>query len=224
MRGVIQAISADGAYGQIAADDGTLYSYWTVEIKNGAGRIGQAVEFQIGDGQPIDISLAQATVAVAGRRPMPPAAAITASASSIPASGYWIKLFTSPHGRISRRQFWLHGALPIFIANIVLGWIPVVNLVLFIAVFWGSLCISFKRFHDRGLSGLWSLLYIVPLFIGLGFIAVAIADVADTLVPASIFMGMSSVIMVAQFFMVYVRAGKHGDNQYGPDPLAASDD
>jgi uncharacterized membrane protein YhaH (DUF805 family) len=222
MQGVIQAIAADGTYGQISADDGTQYSYWTVEIQNGTGRVGQAVEFQISEGQPIDIVLAPPAPVAAARRSMPPASVLPAALTSAPGSGYWIKLFTSPSGRISRRQFWLHGFLPLFVANIVLGWIPLINILVTIVVFWGSICISFKRFHDRGLSGLWSFLYIVPLIIALGLAGVAMADVADTLMLAGIFSMISGIVVLAQLFVVYVRVGQQGDNQYGHDPLAAA--
>jgi uncharacterized membrane protein YhaH (DUF805 family) len=223
MRGVIQAIAADGTYGQIAADDGARYSYWTVEIQNGPGRVGQAVEFQLSDDQPIEIFLTPQPVAVASRRPMPPAAVAAISQTSIPTdSGYWIALFTTPKGRISRRQFWLHGVLPIFVLNIVLGWIPVINILVFLAVFWGSICICFKRFHDRGLSGLWSFLNIVPSFVALALGIAAMFDVSNTLMLAGIFSAIGIIVTVAQFVMVYIRIGQHGDNQYGPDPLAAS--
>lgn len=223
MRGVIQAIAADGTYGQISADDGAQYSYWTVEIQNGTGRVGQTVEFQISDGQPIEIFLTQQTAAVASRRPMPPAAVVSVSQASFPAaSGYWIKLFTSPNGRISRRQFWLHGVLPLFVLNIVLGWIPVINILVFFAVFWGSICICFKRFHDRGLSGLWSFLNIVPSFIALALGIAAMFDINNTLVLAGIFSAIGFIVTVAQFVMVYIRVGQQGDNQYGSDPLAVS--
>jgi uncharacterized membrane protein YhaH (DUF805 family) len=221
MRGVIQAIATDGTYGQITADDGTQYSYWTVEIQNGTGSVGQAVEFQISDGQPIDIVLTPPAPAVAARGQIPPAAALPAAPPSMSGSSYWIKLFTSPNGRVSRRQFWLHGFLPLFVTNIVLGLIPLIGTLVTIAAFWGSICISFKRFHDRGLSGLWSFLYIVPLIIALGLAGAAMADVADTLRLAGIFSTISGIVVLVQFFMVYVRAGEQGDNQYGPDPLAA---
>jgi uncharacterized membrane protein YhaH (DUF805 family) len=218
MRGVIQAIAADGTYGQISADGGTQYSYWTVEIQNGTGRVGQSVEFQVSDGQPIDIFLSQ-PAAVAASKPIALPVEFAAESTSVARSNYWVTLFTSPSGRISRRQFWLHGMLPIFLANILLSWIPIINILVTIAVFWGSVCISFKRFHDRGMSGLWSLLYIVPLFIAIGLAGVAIANVADSLLLAGIFLGISSIIMLAQFFLVYVRAGQPGANQYGRDPL-----
>jgi uncharacterized membrane protein YhaH (DUF805 family) len=218
MRGVIQAIAADGTYGQISAADGERYSYWAVEIQNGTGRIGDAIEFQISDGQPIDIMLTP--VAAASPRPVRPRTVAPVAAMPAFDSNYWIKLLTSPNGRITRRQFWLHGLLPLFAVNIILGWIPLINILVTIIVFWGSICISFKRFHDRGLSGLWSLLYIVPLFIAVVLAGVAMADVADTLLLASIFMALSSIIMVAQFFMVYARIGQQGSNQFGPDPLA----
>lgn len=32
MRGIILAIAPDGTYGQISAEDGQRYSYWTSEI------------------------------------------------------------------------------------------------------------------------------------------------------------------------------------------------
>src|SRR6476646_11992945 len=55
MRGVISALAPDGTYGQIAADDGQRYSYWTSEVRNGAAHIHDAVNFQIAEGQPVDI-------------------------------------------------------------------------------------------------------------------------------------------------------------------------
>ena len=57
MRGVILAIAPDGTYGQLSADDGQRYSYWTTEVRNGRVQVGQTVEFQMWEGQPIDIVL-----------------------------------------------------------------------------------------------------------------------------------------------------------------------
>src|SRR5882672_11176361 len=55
MRGVVSAIAPDGTYGQIAADDGRRYSYWTNEVRNGPVEVGEAVNFEMAEGQPVDI-------------------------------------------------------------------------------------------------------------------------------------------------------------------------
>src|SRR5689334_10205841 len=55
MRGKITAIAPDGTYGQLATDDGQRFSYWTNEVRNGQAQVGQLVEFQMQDGQPIEI-------------------------------------------------------------------------------------------------------------------------------------------------------------------------
>jgi uncharacterized membrane protein YhaH (DUF805 family) len=226
MRGVILAIAADGTYGQISADDGQRYSYWTNEIRNGPARVGQSVDFQIDNNQPVDIFVVpQAPVAaLAGRRPPPPNVIQNLQPqpqSSFPPFAYWLTLFTSPSGRISRRQFWLHGFLPLFLAQLLLSWIPLINIIVMLVAFWGSICISFKRFHDRGYSGLWSLLYLVPMFLGIAFSIMAIFDNGKSLPLAMTVFGIGGIITIAQMVLVYLRVGEPGENRYGPDPLAA---
>lgn len=247
MRGVISGIVPDGTYGQIATDDGKRYSYWTSEVRNGQVKVGQTVEFQMWEGQPIDIFIVNPqpppSAAPPQRSGMPKAfAAAPAAAGSAPAGGaaaqaalaavgeiptsrdYWIKLFTSPSGRISRRQFWLHGVLPIFLCSLLLGWIPLLGILISLAATWASICIGFKRFHDLGYPGWYSLLYLVPLvpaivIIALGMIAVRFLEAAWLL--SEILGAVSLLIWLAQLIFVYIRPGQQGPNQYGPDPLAA---
>ena len=249
MRGVILAIAPDGSYWQLHADDGQRYSYWSSELRNGQVRVGQMVDFQMWEGQPIDIFVlanpGPPNVRPPQQRPITPqpagyggaqparyepsrygggaAAPDAASGSSLSSANYWIKLFTSPFGRISRRQFWLHGVLPIIAASIVLGWIPLVGQILSLAFLWGSICIAFKRFHDHGYPGWWSLLYLVPTIAAMavlaaGFFSAGILEAAWLL--AKILWGVSALIRLAQLLLVYVRIGQEGPNQYGPDPLA----
>ena len=228
MRGVILAIASDGTYGQISAEDGQRYSYWTSEVRNGKPQVGLSVDFQIENDQPIDIFIQPPqAVAASGRRPAPPSVIQSIQPhsaqpqSSMPPFSYWLKLFTSPSGRISRRQFWLHGFLPLFLAELLLGWIPVINILVFLAGFWGSICISFKRFHDRGYAGAWSLLYVIPMFLATGFSIMSIFDNGSSLWIASVLGVITFVISIAQLVLVYVRVGEPGENRYGPDPLAA---
>jgi uncharacterized membrane protein YhaH (DUF805 family) len=247
MRGVIVAIAPDGTYGQLSAEDGQRFSYWTKELRNGQVRPGQTVEFQLWEGQPIDIFLVQTPAAPrAPQRPEPPQMAARGAAPSLfaaapqpsggesgtnyalagsgfPPSQYWIKLFTSPSGRVSRRQFWLHGVLAILAASIVLGWIPIIGQILSLFFFWASICIAFKRFHDLGYPGWWSLVYIIPILaaavvVGVGFAVTSFLGMA--LLLSKILAGIGMLIGLAQLFFVYIRVGQEGPNQYGPDPLA----
>lgn len=256
MRGVILAIVPDGSYGQLSAEDGQRYSYWTKEVRNGPVQVGQTVEFQLWEGQPIDIFAVQTPAPprtpqraelppqmAARTTPSPYAAAAPAQYGAQPASyamagagfppmAYWIKLLTSPSGRISRREFWLYGVLAIIVCSVVLGWIPVIGQILSLFFFWAGICIAFKRFHciafkrfhDLGLPGWWSLLYLVPTLaaaavIAVGFISTSFLEMAWLL--AKILGGISLLIGLAQLFFVYIRVGQEGPNQYGPDPLAS---
>lgn len=248
MRGVVLGIVPDGSYGQIEAEDGQRYSYWSSEIRNGPVRAGETVEFQMWEGQPIEIygvpqvppprapqryampQQKQQASAAPSRYTASPAsygaatpAGLAAATASLPSSNYWIQLFISPSGRISRRQFWLHGVLPIFVGSIVLGWIPIIGQILALGFLWGSICIAFKRFHDLGYPGWYSLVYIVPfvaaaVIFGVGMFVTSLLDLAWLL--SEILSGVGLLIGLAQLIFVYVRVGQEGPNQYGPDPLA----
>lgn len=243
MRGKIVAISQDGRYGQIAAEDGQRVSYWVSEVRNGPADVGQTVEYRMWEGQPVEIFVANsprppsapppravqqpqmkhAIHATPQFRGAHPAQYGHATSQALP-SGYWIQLFTSPSGRISRRQFWLHGVLPLVGASIVLGWIPIIGQILALGFLWGGICIAFKRFHDVGYPGWYSLIYLLPMvaagvLVGLGLFITSIIDLAWLL--AEILWGIGFLIGLAQFIFVYVRVGQEGENRFGPDPLAA---
>ena len=250
MRGVISALAPDGTYGQIAADDGQRYSYWTSEIRNGPARINDVVNFQMSEGQPIDIFIipkhepmasmqpeaAPRPVTLMARAPVHPgqgkpaghAAAMDYSAAGKPIptdKNYWITLFTSPSGRISRKQFWLHGVVPLIVVSVVVGWIPVIGQLVSLAVLWASICIAFKRFHDLGYPGWYSLLYLVALVLGGVIFAAGFAVprfLGMSWLLAEILWGIGALIGLAQLIFVYIRPGQDGPNEYGPDPLATA--
>ena len=260
MRGVISAIAPDGTYGQIAADDGQRYSYWTNEIRNGRVQVGEAVNFQMADGQPVDIFIlpkpgpdappprgamtrqpgftmtraqASATPAYAGAQ-----AGYAAADTGMPPANYWIALFTSPSGRISRRQFWLHGVLPIIGASIAFWAVAhafiliapsiflLVSFAIFLILLWPMLCISYKRFQDVGYPGWYNLFWLVPLAVARVFSVVALllygfgfGYLFGTL--ALVLSPIAGLVVLAALIFVYIRVGQDGPNQYGPDPLAA---
>ncbi len=119
------------------------------------------------------------------------------------------ELYLSFSGRISRRTYWLKGVLPLviisFVLNLLVGGLAAIGgrdgggilaalagLVAFvvgIALIWPALAISFKRWHDRGKSGWWILIGLVPIIGGLW-------------------------VLIECGFL----AGTPGPNQYGPAP------
>jgi uncharacterized membrane protein YhaH (DUF805 family) len=121
-------------------------------------------------------------------------------------------LLFSFQGRINRAKFWLiHIGIDVaFIvitgltvggaalsgdveaARAAMGTSGVIATLLFIPLIWIGLAASVKRWHDRGKSGWWVLIGLVPVIGGLWF-------------------------LIECGFL----AGTAGPNTYGPDPLAA---
>lgn len=124
-----------------------------------------------------------------------------------------INLLFSFQGRINRAKFWLIGLATSVVYSIVTGALfgtaamssdptealaavgmvgGLVSLVLFIAMFWISLALGVKRWHDRNKSGWWVLICLVPVIGGLWY-------------------------LIECGFL----RGTAGANSYGTDPLAA---
>jgi uncharacterized membrane protein YhaH (DUF805 family) len=111
----------------------------------------------------------------------------------------WQYLMTKPDGRINRYPF-LMGILALFIVNIALsiiglliGWVPGVGFLLGLvnlAMLFPSFILSTKRWHDRGKSGWWNLVVLIPL---LG--------------------------LIYMIYELCFQEGEPGTNQYGPNPL-----
>lgn len=105
----------------------------------------------------------------------------------------WKFLFTSFDGRISRQPFWV-GSAVLFAAQLVLQFLfgdGFIGLLLAIALIYPSFAVLVKRCHDRGKSGWWSLIALIPV-VGLIW---AIVDLG-------------------------ILPGTAGRNSYGQDPLA----
>ena len=91
------------------------------------------------------------------------------------------------NGRARRREYWFY-ALFGFLANIVLGWIPVLGWLLSLGLILPGLGVGVRRLHDIGKSGWFLLLLLIPL--------------------------VGPIILIVW----YTKEGDHGTNAYGPDP------
>jgi uncharacterized membrane protein YhaH (DUF805 family) len=113
----------------------------------------------------------------------------------------WSEFLLSATGRVSRSQFWLKWVLPYVAATVVLEiilfmlfdpWVAMVILYLYmLAMLWPMIVIYIKRAHDRGRSGWFILLFLVPIL---------------NLWP-----------LIELLFL----PGTSGNNSYGTDPVAA---
>ena len=78
----------------------------------------------------------------------------------------WQRLFTSLDGRISRQPFWI-GSLVLAAVNLVVSLITgqssALAIIVALALLYPSVCIAVKRWHDRGKSGWWVLIALIPL-------------------------------------------------------------
>ena len=115
----------------------------------------------------------------------------------------WKYLFTSFEGRISRKTYWT-GVVVLAVAvviaellDMILGTAGesgygIVTIIALIAVIYPAIALYTKRWHDRGKSGWWTLIGLVPIIGGLW-------------------------MLIELGFL----KGTTGPNQYGADPVPA---
>ncbi len=78
----------------------------------------------------------------------------------------WQFLFTDYQGRISRKQWWI-GVLILLavsiLVRIIFGEGGLIQIVIAILMVLAGLAVHIKRCHDRGKSGWWCLLFLIPI-------------------------------------------------------------
>jgi uncharacterized membrane protein YhaH (DUF805 family) len=115
-----------------------------------------------------------------------------------------IAVLFSRHGRIGRANYWLGVGVtvPLALLQIYLdrsvadmGDLAPAAAIFAIGILnlWISLCVAIKRYHDRGKSGWWVLICLIPL-----------------------------VGAIWQLVELGTMRGDEGPNEYGPDPLQSS--
>lgn len=105
-------------------------------------------------------------------------------------------------GRVARKPFWLYGVVGVSLAQLIayalLGIAGAgeraADAISTLLVVWPGLAISVKRWHDRGKSGWWVLINLIPL------------------------VGIVWTIVECGFLR-----GTPGPNRFGPDPLGRTD-
>mgnify|MGYP006196938053 FL=1 len=158
-----------------------------------------------------------------------------ASSTSTAVAGFdWQKLFLSFEGRIRRSHFWI-GWLILLGVNVVISWIPFINL-LGIVLIWPNLAISVKRLHDMGKTG-WLIAIpwvgsVVAFFAGFAMvIAAAVANgysedyyegnpaaVFALMGPAFGLFAIAGLLGLAFLLWIGIADSQKGENRFGPNP------
>ena len=82
----------------------------------------------------------------------------------------WSEFLLSFHGRIGRKPYWLY-TLAAMVVTMAVNILDAANgsgalgMALAVLLIWPGLAVSAKRWHDRGKSGWWNLVWLIP-FIG----------------------------------------------------------
>lgn len=147
----------------------------------------------------------------------------------------WKTLFLSADGRIGRQSFWI-AVLILIGANVVLSWIPLINIIAGLAVLYCSICVYSKRLHDMGKSGWLQVAPIIAVFVLMG---VAVAS-AGSMAAMGAFSGNDGVatgaavggvglvmgagglaMLIGLGFLLWVglTPGEAGANKYGEPPV-----
>ncbi|HEY1799097.1 MAG TPA: DUF805 domain-containing protein [Stellaceae bacterium] len=214
MRGNVIGYDADTNTGALSGHDGRRYDFVTQDWRGaGVPRHGDLVEFIPGGDRATQITLIEPQYV----KP-----------------GFWVFLF-SPHGRISRKQYWLWFFLPIFAIGIVLDILTLIPGRFFktlptlfqLIMLWPGIAILVKRIHDRNKSGWLVWLIYVPLILALIFIIGTIVAGVSSATGAAVTLGIIAgvfgavVLGVAIWFFVEFGCmrGTIGANRYGPDPV-----
>ena len=225
MRGEILSFDDGAGTGLISGDDGIRYAFDRSAVSPpSAIRSGLRVDFVPEDGHATQVMLLAGAATAAGL-----------SATGVTPNGSidFQSLLFSFQGRTRRSHFWI-GWLLVFAASIVLGWIPLLGILVSLGLIWPNLAITVKRLHDMGLSG-W--LAAIPYVVGIvgsvlafgmiGMSAVANANGLDSEDPAAVLallgpafglFGIMFLVGIGFLLWIGMTDSKPGDNKYGPNP------
>lgn len=151
--------------------------------------------------------------------------------------------YFSPYGRICRKDFWLKYVL-VFIGVSIAA--VLADMLLFpgvivatdtgpveaatnLILIWPQLALTTKRFHDRGMSGWWQILFNAVIVVGAviaisaslqnGAVYSEVQFDPESMVPLLIGVGIFFTVLIAELVILGFLPGTKGRNKYGDDPL-----
>ena len=148
----------------------------------------------------------------------------------------WKTLFLSANGRIGRQPFWI-GVAILFVAGMVLNFIPIIGQLAALALTYCWVCLYSKRLHDFGKTGWLAalpfaliLVLMIVSIMSLGGMAAmgAFSGSEDAMAGAAMggmgVMALASMLiaLLALAFLLWVglTPGEPGANRYGEPPAA----
>lgn len=148
----------------------------------------------------------------------------------------WKTLFLTADGRIGKRDFWIGFAI-LFVANLVLGLIPVLGALISLALIYPMVCLYSKRLHDFGKTGwltaipfvVFALAMVVGLItggmavLGMGATGSEAAAAGAAMAGLGLFgglMALAGLISLGFLLWVGLTSGDPMDNRYGAPPVS----
>jgi uncharacterized membrane protein YhaH (DUF805 family) len=139
---------------------------------------------------------------------------------------FWIYVFTSFNGRITREPFWIAFAIMVaietitqFLAYRVQG--ETLGTILDLAFTYPEFAIAVKRSNDRNLSP-WAVALFFAINVALDLFTLLNGELDSTEPINNIILIPFALLALVLIVELGFRRGTEGTNRFGPDPLASS--
>lgn len=232
MRGEILDFDTVTLTGRISGDDGNRYGFVSASLQSGATvRAGQRVDF-VPDG---DSATQIVTLAAT---PGPSASGMSSAPAALAQPFEWRTALFSFEGRLRRQNFWISWLILLGV-GVVLGWLPILGILISIGLIWPNLAITVKRLHDMGRTGWLAAIPYAVAFIGttiggfmIGVSAIANSAALDREEPAAILaligpvfglIGLITLVCLGFLIWIGVTDSQPGENRFGPNPKYPND-
>lgn len=135
----------------------------------------------------------------------------------------WKNIFLTAEGRIGRREFWIGFAI-VFVASLVLGWIPLLGQIIGLLLLWPQICLQAKRLHDMNYTAwlmiipfaVWCVIFVFIIMSG-GFAALTgeASAMGAAMGMAFLTAGLGGLVSLGFLLWVGLTPGQGGENRFG---------